>query len=198
MGWSAGGPDPTGGGGIFSFSKTSHSLSVNSYLRENQLNLPFVSFVRYSSSSSYMEEGGGGVYTKLAFFVLFLQSLPSVVDSSDGAASMAQQTADITATYPLVCRSSSDNVKSVYSLVLTFARVIESQPVSGGIQGLSVGTDVDYNSTAGSSGVAAVTTASGGRRMLPAPSQRISRMGRPHGLKSALLAMGAQKVAPKA
>lgn len=28
---------------FFSFSKTSHSLSINSYLRENRLNMPFVS-----------------------------------------------------------------------------------------------------------------------------------------------------------
>ncbi len=30
-------------GAFFSFSKTSHSLSVNSYLRENRINMPFVS-----------------------------------------------------------------------------------------------------------------------------------------------------------
>ncbi|VDD80255.1 unnamed protein product [Mesocestoides corti] len=151
-----------GAGSFFSFSKTAHNLSVNSYLRENRINMP----LDLSSADS----------------------IESKSINTDGAIS-AQ--ADVSRSYPLVCLPSADNVKSIYSMVLTFARVIEMQPIS---------VNSVFQRALSNEEAEATTTSS--RNPPPLPPPRAGRGGTgsisiTQGLKGAFMAMGAQKMIPK-
>lgn len=139
---------------FFSFSKTAHSLNLNSYLRENRINMPFDLSDDSISIKPLNVEDSGGVQGEAVF------------------------------PYPIVCRPSAGNVKSIYSLVLTFARLIETQSVSS--QGV----------------VQHALSNDGERRLLPVPSlpegkSSIGSASIVQGLRGAILAMGAQKMLPK-
>ncbi|VDO12684.1 unnamed protein product [Rodentolepis nana] len=156
---------------FFSFSKTAHSLSLNSYLRENRINMPF------GMPSEHSMEADGG--------------------SSGGGMSM-----ELTASYPTVCRPCADNVKVIYSLVLTFARLIELQPVSAQ-NAMQRVLDGESNLTIAEADVqAGSTTASGRRQPPPVPARKgnrssITSASVTQGLRIALLAMGAPKILPQ-
>ncbi|VDL90371.1 unnamed protein product, partial [Schistocephalus solidus] len=94
---------------FFSFSKTSHSLSVNSYLRENRLNLPF----DLPANHGLLNDGPG-----------------DVTDSSSGRLAVGERGNFPVGNYPLVCRPAYSNVRAVYSLVIDFTKTIEEQPIS--------------------------------------------------------------------
>uniref|UniRef100_A0A0X3PGE4 Exocyst complex component Sec8 n=1 Tax=Schistocephalus solidus TaxID=70667 RepID=A0A0X3PGE4_SCHSO len=94
---------------FFSFSKTSHSLSVNSYLRENRLNLPF----DLPANHGLLNDGPG-----------------DVTDSSSGKLAVGERGNFPVGNYPLVCRPAYSNVRAIYSLVIDFTKTIEEQPIS--------------------------------------------------------------------
>ena len=92
---------------------------------------------------------------------------------------------DVISTYPLVCRPSADNVKSIYSLVLTFARLIEAQsPSSQTAVQRSPGSDAEMTRT--------VKNSAAEGAMSPTPPLRSAKaIGQ--GLKGAIFSMGSQK-----
>ncbi|KAM7539781.1 hypothetical protein Aperf_G00000020556 [Anoplocephala perfoliata] len=157
---------------FFSFSKTAHSLSLNSYLRENRANLPF--------------------------------DIP-LVDSMDFGSNSGGMRIDMIASYPTVCRPCPDNVKSIYSLVLTFARIIEMQPVSAqnAVQhALNGEGDMVAPAPDTAASPSDSLTASGRRLPPPVPGRRSSRnsissASIAQGLRVALFAMGAPKILPQ-
>nr|VZI06184.1 unnamed protein product [Spirometra erinaceieuropaei] len=94
---------------FFSFSKTSHSLSVNSYLREHRLNLPF----DLPTNHGLLNDGPA-----------------DVTDLSSGKLPVGERGTCPVGNYPLVCRPAYSNVRVVYSLVIDFTKTIEQQPTS--------------------------------------------------------------------
>ncbi|VUZ48567.1 unnamed protein product [Hymenolepis diminuta] len=162
------------GESFFSFSKTAHSLSLNSYLRENRINMPF----GMPTVDSVAVDGG---------------------NSGDG------MQMELMASYPTVCRPCADNVKAIYSLVLTFARRIELQPVSAqnalqrAFNGESNMTDAEADVQVSST---TLTTPSGRRQPPPVPGRKGHRnsftsASVTQGLRIALFAMGAPKMLPQ-
>lgn len=112
---------------------------------------------------------------------------------------------ELMASYPTVCRPCADNVKAIYSLVLTFARRIELQPVStqnalqracnGESNMTDAEADVQESSTTS-------TTPSGRRQPPPVPGRKGQRnsftsASVTQGLRIALFAMGAPKILPQ-
>lgn len=121
------------------------------------------------------------------------------MDSMDFDGSSDGMRMDMIASYPTVCRPCADNIKSIYSLVLNFARFIEMQPVStqnalsgeGNIVSPAPDITVFHSSTAG-----------GRRPPPPVPGRRSTRnsvasASIAQGLRVALFSMGAPKMLPQ-
>ncbi|VDM30405.1 unnamed protein product [Hydatigera taeniaeformis] len=186
------------GESFFSFSKTAHSLSLNSYLRENHISIPSASlhltnFLVNSDSvlsinsnlskKSYLEEQCFGRLSDDS-----ISTKPLTMEDGGGVQG------ETISSYPVVCHPSAGNVKSIYSLVLAFARHIETQPVSSqGLVHRALSNDGD--------GTTLVTTANERRPPPAVPLRENKNTTGPtfivQGLRGAIFAMGAQKMLPK-
>lgn len=108
---------------------------------------------------------------------------------------------EMIASYPTVCRPCADNVKAIYSLVLTFARRIELQPVS--LQRVLSGEGNAIAPLADMPEPASDPHTDSKRRPPPpipgrrGPRNSISSASIAQGLKVALFAMGAPKLFPQ-
>nr|CDS30239.2 exocyst componenet sec8 [Hymenolepis microstoma] len=162
------------GESFFSFSKTAHSLSLNSYLRENRINMPFGMPTGHSMEVDG-GNSGGGISMELT------ASYPTV----------CRPCADnVKVIYSLVLN---------FARMIELQPVSAQNAMRRVLDGESNSTDAEADVQASYTG----TTTSSGRRQPPLiPGRRsnqnsISSASVTQGLRIALLAMGAPKMLPQ-